>query len=64
MVVYCYLYESQYNVININRNGIEMLLTTLLLTNNRNVQLALLYRSPSVSVQHLINTLVYYVEQY
>ena len=41
-----------------------MLLTTLLLTDNCNVQLVLLYRSPSVSVQHLINTLIYYVEQY
>ena len=30
-----------------------------MLTNNRNVQLALLDRSPSVSVQHLINTLIY-----
>ena len=52
-------FMSPNNVININRNGIEMLLTTLLLSDNRNVQLALLYRSPSVSVQQLINNYNY-----
>ena len=44
-------FMSPNNVININRNGIEMLITTLLFSDNRNVRLALLYRSPSASVQ-------------
>ena len=49
---------SPRNVIKINRNGIEILVTTLLLSNNRNVQIALLYRSPNVSVEYLITVLI------
>ena len=38
-------------------NGIEALSTTLLLANNTQIQIALLYRSPSVPLQTLITTL-------
>ena len=49
---------SHRNVIRINSNGIEVLVTTLLLSDSYSLQLALLYRSPSVSLQCLINTLI------
>ena len=49
---------SHRNVIRINLNGIEVLVTTLLLSDSYNLQLVLLYRSPSVSLQCLINTLI------
>ena len=46
------------NVIRINSNGIEVLVTTLLLSDSYSLQLVLLYRSPSMSLQCLINTLI------
>ena len=50
---------SPSNVIRINRNGIEVLATTILLSNYTYVQLVLLYRSPSVPIQSLISVLMY-----
>ena len=49
---------SPRNIIKINRNGIEILVTTLLLSDNLNVQIALLYRSPNVSAEYLITVLI------
>ena len=49
---------SHRNVIRIGSNGIEVLVTTLLSFYSHSLQLALLYRSPSVSLQCLINTLI------
>ena len=50
---------SPSNVIRISRNGIEVLATTILLSNYTYVQLVLLYRSPSVPIQSLISVLMY-----
>ena len=50
---------SPSNVIRINRNAIEVLATTILLSNYTYVQLVLLYRSPSVPIQSLISVLMY-----
>jgi hypothetical protein len=46
------------NVIKINRNGIEILVTALSF-NNHHMQIALLYRSPSVSIEYFISVLTY-----
>ena len=46
------------NITKINRPGIELLITTVTLTNDFVMQLILLYRSPSVPMQSLINVMI------
>ena len=41
-----------------NRPGIEIVVTTVTLTNDFVMQLILLYRSPSVPIQNLINVMI------